>query len=223
MCGISGIIDLYGKRDVPRNVLGRMGQAMFHRGPDEGGFFQKPGLGFVSRRLSIVDLKDGQQPIHNEDGSVTVVYNGELFEHVEQRAKLKKLGHKFRTECDTEIIVHLYEEYGERMFEHMNGQFAFALYDHKKNVIILGRDRVGVAPLHWTCNDGQFYFASEIKSLIAAGIKPQPDVRGLDHVFTFFGVPARRTPFAGISAVLPGHYLKIDLNKATPAEVEDHC
>ena len=202
-------------------VLGRMGQAMFHRGPDEGGMFRVPGVGMVSRRLSIVDLKDGQQPIHNEDGTVTVVYNGELFEHIEQREKLKSLGHKFRTECDTEIIVHLYEEYGERMFDHMNGQFAFALYDHRKNVVILGRDRVGVAPLHWICKDGKFYFASEIKSLIAAGIEPKADVRGLDHIFTFFGVPGRRTPFAGISACLPGHYLKLDLNKSQ-TDVEDH-
>ena len=224
MCGIAGIVDLRGVADTSPAVLHRMAEAIVHRGPDEEGFFRTAGVGFASRRLSIIDIADGQQPIQNEDRNVTVVYNGELFDHRDERARLKASGHQFRTSCDTEIIVHLWEEYGEHLFEHLQGQFAFALYDHRKRTLILARDRVGICPLHWTRQGDTLYFGSEVKSLLASGsFTPQADVRGLDHIFTFFGVPTRRTPFEGVSAVLPGHYLKIQFKAdGSPAEIEDH-
>ncbi|MDA1017484.1 MAG: asparagine synthetase B, partial [Planctomycetota bacterium] len=224
MCGIAGIVDLRGVADTSPAVLHRMAEAIVHRGPDEEGFFRTAGIGFAARRLSIIDIADGQQPIQNEDRNVTVVYNGELFEHRDERDRLRARGHQFRTSCDTEIIVHLWEEYGERLFEHLQGQFAFALYDHRQRVLILARDRVGICPLHWTQQGDTLYFGSEVKSLLASGsFIPRADVRGLDHIFTFFGVPTRRTPFEGVSAVLPGHYLKIRFNSGgSPAKIEDH-
>lgn len=224
MCGIAGIIDLRGHAETSFPMLRRMAHAIVHRGPDEEGFFRAPGVGLANRRLSIIDIQDGQQPIQNEDRDVTVVYNGELFEHRTVRDQLKAKGHKFRTSCDTEILVHLWEEYRERMFDHLQGQFAFALFDHKRRTLILGRDRVGICPLHFTRRDDMVYFGSEVKSLLATGaFTPEADVKGLDHIFSLFGMPTRRTPFAGVSAVMPGHYLKIRFQEdGSAAEIEDH-
>src|SRR4029453_17756868 len=129
MCGIAGIIDGAGKRRVPEGGIQRMARALLHRGPDEEGFLIRPGLALASRRLSIVGLADGQQPMSNEDRSVFVVFNGELFDHVERRAELEARGHRLVTHCDTEIIPHLYEEHGEGMWERLRGQFAIALWD----------------------------------------------------------------------------------------------
>ena len=149
MCGIAGIIDLTGKRQPDPAVVRRMAQSLWHRGPDEDGFLSGPGLAFASRRLSIVGLGDGRQPIYNEDGTVAVVYNGELFDYPERKAALQAKGHVFRTHTDTELIVHLYEEHGEDVFAELKGQFALALVDFKKRTIFLARDRVGICPLHW--------------------------------------------------------------------------
>src|SRR5437660_12915192 len=130
MCGIAGIIDLSGAgRPTPDGAIRAMAEAIYHRGPDEDGFLERPGLAFANRRLSIVGLKDGRQPIHNEDGSVSVVFNGELFDYPERRAELEGRGHRFATHCDTELIPHLWEDHQEGMFEHLRGQFAFCLYD----------------------------------------------------------------------------------------------
>src|SRR5205823_343100 len=131
MCGIAGIVDLAARRPVPAGALEAMAKALFHRGPDEDGFLEQPGLGLASRRLSIVGLADGRQPIANEDGAVSVVFNGELFEYPEKKAELEGRGHHFRTHCDTELIPHLWEEHGEAMFPHLRGQFALALYDQR--------------------------------------------------------------------------------------------
>src|SRR5437764_3499712 len=147
MCGMAGLIDLSGRRPLPEGALRRMAQALVHRGPDEDGFLERPGLGLASRRLSIVGLEDGRQPIFNEDRSVAVVYNGELFEYPEMRDRLRGRGHHFRTHCDTEIIPHLWEDHQEGLFEHLRGQFAFALWDQKSRRLLLGRDRFGVRPL----------------------------------------------------------------------------
>ena len=135
MCGIAGIIDLTGKRQPDPAALHAMAQALWHRGPDDDGFLLRPGFGFANRRLSIVGLGDGKQPIFNEDQSVAVVYNGELFDYPERKAELQAKGHVFRTHTDTEIIVHLYEEYGEGVFEQLRGQFAIALIDFNKRTI----------------------------------------------------------------------------------------
>jgi asparagine synthase (glutamine-hydrolysing) len=210
MCGIAGLIDLTGKRQPDPAVLQRMANAQFHRGPDEAGDLIRPGLGLASQRLSIVGLGDGRQPIFNEDRSVAVVYNGELFDYPERKAELEAKGHVFRTHTDTEIIVHLYEEYGEDVFAQLKGQFALALADFSKRTVFLARDRVGICPLHWSRQGDWVYFGSEIKALVASGGVPvSADPRGLDHLFTFFAMSSRRTMFEGVQSVLPGHYLKI--------------
>ncbi len=210
MCGIAGAIDLVGNRKLPRSVLESMADAIYHRGPDEDGYFLQDCVSMASRRLSIVGLEDGQQPISNETGDVTVVYNGELFDFREKRAKLKAKGHKLHTGCDTEIIPHLWEEYGEKCFDHMKGQFAFALWDRRQQRLILARDRFGICPLYWTRRGDWLLFASEIKALLASGmVEPRPDPRGINHVFTFFAMPGPITAFEGISLLTPGHYLDI--------------
>ncbi len=212
MCGIAGLIDLTGKRQPDPAALRRMADALFHRGPDDEGFLVRPGVGFAHRRLSIVGLGDGHQPIFNEDRTVAVVYNGELFDYPERKAELEAKGHVFRTHTDTEIIVHLYEEYGEDVFAHLKGQFALALVDFSKRTIFLARDRVGICPLHWSRQGDWVYFGSEIKALIASGGVPvKTDARGLDHLFTFFAMSTRRTMFEGVESLLPGHYLRIAL------------
>ena len=210
MCGIAGLIDLTGKRQPDIAALKRMSDALFHRGPDEEGFLVRPGFGFAHRRLSIVGLGDGHQPIFNEDRTVAVVYNGELFDYPERKAELEARGHVFRTHTDTEIIVHLYEEHGEDVFTQLKGQFALALIDFSKQTIFLARDRVGICPLHWSRKGDWLYFGSEIKAILASGgVAPQVDPRGLDHIFTFFAMGTRRTMFEGVQSLLPGHYLKI--------------
>ncbi|MEQ1669911.1 MAG: asparagine synthase (glutamine-hydrolyzing), partial [Hyphomicrobium sp.] len=195
--------------------------AIAHRGPDDSGYFSAPGIGIGHRRLSIVGLADGHQPIFNENRTVAVICNGELFDHIEIRTNLEAKGHVFSTHSDSEIIVHLYEEYGEGLFEHLKGQFAFALIDLTKRTVFLARDRAGICPLHWSRQGNSIYFASEIKALLASGEVPvSADLRGLDHMFTFFAMGTRRTMFEGIESLLPGHYLKIALSgSAQPSEV----
>ena len=224
MCGIAGILDLRGKREPDRAALTRMTDVILHRGPDEDGFLYGPGIGIGQRRLSIVGLADGQQPIYNEDRSVAVMYNGELFDYPEQKAKLEAKGHVFRTHSDTEILVHAYEEYGEAFFEHLHGQFAFAIIDFKNRKILLARDRVGICPLHWSRQGDWFYFGSEIKAVLASGAVPAAcDPRGLDHIFTFFAMGTRRTMFAGVQSILPGHYLRIQFREGDDAaDVTEH-
>ncbi len=224
MCGIAGIIDLAGQREVSAGELECMSRAILHRGPDEGGSLMRPGLGLVSRRLSIVGLADGSQPVFNEDGSIAVVYNGELFDFPERRLHLEGLGHRFRTGCDTEILVHLWEQYGVRMFEHLRGQFAFALVDFNQRRLILARDQLGICPLYWARCDERLYFGSEIKALLATGkVRAEMDPLALDHVFSFFALGTKRTMFEGVSALLPGTYLDIALPAAgRPAGITEH-
>src|SRR5213076_2884788 len=203
-------IDLVGQRPVPEGSVQRMSRALLHRGPDEEGFLIRPGLGQASRRLSIVGLADGQQPIFNEDRTVVVVFNGELFDYVERRDELRARGHRFVTHCDTEIIPHLWEDHGDEMWERLRGQFAIALWDERRRQLQLGRDRFGIAPLFWTRQNDWLLFASEIKGLLASGMVPiRPDRRGIDHVFTFSAVPGPRTCFEGIQLLTAGHWLKI--------------
>ena len=224
MCDIAGIIDLTGRRQPDPTVLQSMARSLWHRGPDDDGFLIRPGFGFANRRLSIVGLGDGRQPIFNEDGSVAVVFNGELFDYPERKAELQAKGHVFRTHTDTELIVHLYEEYGEGVFTELKGQFALALIDFSKRTIFLARDRVGICPLHWSQQGDWLYFGSEIKALLASGGVPAVcDPRGLDHIFTFFAMGGRRTMFEGVQSVLPGHYLKIAFRRdGKRTEVSEH-
>lgn len=228
MCGIAGIVDLSGQRPVPRGILQRMADAIYHRGPDDDGYLEVPGVGLANRRLSIVGLADGKQPLYNEDRSVAAVFNGEFFDYPEVKRMLEGRGHRFTTHCDTELIPHLWEDHQESMLEHLRGQFALACYDAKRHVLLLARDRFGICPLYWTrrtTGDGEWLlFASEIKALLASGLVPaRPDLRGIDQVFNFFAVPGIPTCFEGVNTLQPGHFLKIQLGHAgTPAQVSKH-
>jgi asparagine synthase (glutamine-hydrolysing) len=210
MCGIAGIMDLSGHRAVADGIIQRMTKAIIHRGPDEEGYFQRPGLALGSRRLSIIGLADGQQPVANEDRSVFVVFNGEFFDYPERRRELEARGHHLATHCDTEIIPHFWEESQEGMFEHLHGQFSLALWDERQRRLVLGRDRFGICPLYWTRQGDWLLFASEIKALLASGIVPaRPDLRGIDHIFTFSALPGPTTCFEGVQLLPPGRYLAI--------------
>lgn len=206
MCGIAGIA-----RSRPRGVdletLGRMAAAIRHRGPDGYGFLTGPMVGFAHVRLSIVDLAGGAQPLESEEGRVVVTYNGESYNYKELTTELKGLGHRFKTVSDTEVLVHAWEEWGARMFDRLNGQFAFALYDRKTGEVILARDRFGVRPLFWAIRDGDLVFGSEVKALFASGeVTPEADPEGLDEVFTYWATLPPRTPFKGVQQLPPGHY-----------------
>ena len=203
-------MDLAGKRAVPEAVVRRMARALVHRGPDEEGFLFRPGLALATRRLSIVGLADGQQPVCNEDESVFAVFNGELFDYIEVREELMARGHRLRTHCDTEIIPHLWEESQEGMFDRLRGQFAIALYDTRRHQLTLGRDRFGICPLYWTRQGDWLLFASEIKGLLASGmVAAKADLRGLDQIFTFAAMPGPLTCFDGVQMLLPANYLQI--------------
>src|ERR1700726_4290365 len=224
MCGIAGVLDLAGMRMLPNEVIQRMAQALVHRGPDEDGFLQSPGVALASRRLSIVGLAEGRQPIANEDKSVQVVFNGELFDYVERRTELQGRGHRFVTHCDTEIIPHTWEENQEGMFERLRGQFAVALWDVRRHQLTLGRDRFGICPLYWTRQGDWLLFASEIKGLLASGmVRAKPDLRGINHIFTFFALPGPVTCFEGVQMLPAGHFLRVQFGGAgQPAHVSEH-
>jgi asparagine synthase (glutamine-hydrolysing) len=224
MCGIAGVVDLAQHKAVPSGMTRAMAQAIVHRGPDEDGFLDLPGLSLASRRLSIVGLADGRQPISNEDGTIHVVFNGELYDHLAVRARLEARGHRFATHCDTEIVPHLWEEYQEGMLEHLHGQFALALWDARRRRLILVRDRFGICPLFWTRQGDWLLFASEIKALLASGMVPvRPNRRGINQVFTFFALPGPVTCFDGVHSLLPGHFLRVSFGryKLELASVED--
>ncbi len=172
-----------------------------------------------ARRLSIIDLAGGRQPLSNEDGSVWVAFNGELFEYQELRPQLLARGHRLATRCDTEAWVHLYEDLGESMFEKARGQFAVSLWDRNTRTLILGRDRVGICPLYYTEVDGWLLWGSEVKALLASGmVAARPDAKGVDHLFTFFCAGTTRTFFEGITSLPPGHFLRIRDGRVTK-----HC
>src|SRR5271165_189611 len=210
MCGIAGAVDLIGKRLFPLGRLRAMTAAIAHRGPDDEQFHIEPGVALGARRLSIIDLAGGRQPLSNEDGSVWVAFNGELFEYPELRQELLARGHHLATRCDTEAWVHLYEDLHEAMFEKARGQFAVSLWDRTGGKLILGRDRVGICPLYYTEAEGWLLWGSEVRALLASGMVPaRPDVRGIDHLFTFFCAGTSRTFFEGIHSLPPGHFLSI--------------
>jgi asparagine synthase (glutamine-hydrolysing) len=216
LCGIAGIVDLLGRRKAPPGAIARMASALIHRGPDDDGFFEADGVALANRRLSIIGLADGKQPISNESGSANVVLNGELFDYIEKRAELQAQGHVFRTSTDVEIVPHLWEQHGEGFFDHLHGQFAFALYDGPTRRLILARDRIGIVPLFWSVvrdgSDEWLLFASEIKALLVSGmVKAEADPCGLNGIFTHFAMPGPRTCFAGIWSLPPGHWLDLRL------------
>lgn len=206
MCGIAGIARRY-PTGVSIESLGRMAAAIRHRGPDGYGFYVGQRVGLAHVRLSIVDIEGGSQPLTNEDGQIVVTYNGEIYNHLELRHELEDRGHIFRTHCDTEVLVHGYEEWGVDMLKRLNGQFAFAIYDRNRDTVFIARDRFGVRPLFYAQPKGAFFFGSEIKAILASGeVDPALDPRGLDEVFTFWAAKPPRTPFAGIASLEPGTY-----------------
>ena len=199
-----------------------MTAAIAHRGPDDQQIHIEPGVALGARRLSIIDLAGGRQPIANEDGSIWVAFNGELFEYPELRQELLAHGHRLATRCDTEAWVHLYEDLGDGMFAKARGQFAVSLWDRKSRTLILGRDRVGICPLYYTQADGWLLWGSEIKALLASGmVAARADVRGIDHLFTFFCAGTTRTFFEGIPSLPPGHFFKVREGQVTKHQYWD--
>jgi asparagine synthase (glutamine-hydrolysing) len=207
MCGIAGIVNVSASAPPSRDALEFMVGALEHRGPDEFGLYLDRHCGLGHSRLSIIDLSTGQQPLANEDGTLWISFNGEIFNYVELRSELESLGHQFRTKSDTEVIVHAWEAWGEASFERMNGQWAVALWDSKTRTFVLARDRVGVRPIFLLEHEGRLYFASEVKALFAGapGFSRELDPVGLDETFTFWTVVPPQAVFKGVRELEPGH------------------
>src|SRR5215213_3450772 len=217
MCGIAGFADAAPARlsaaparlDTEFNLVHRMCEVIRHRGPDDEGIHAGPGVGLGMRRLSIIDLAGGRQPIHNETSTVWVVFNGEIYNYRDLRRELEALGHRFSTSSDTESIVHAYEEWGEDAFRRLRGMFGIALWDQPKRTLLLARDRAGQKPLHYAERGGRLYFASEIKSLLAAGaVEPALDLAALDHYLAFLYTPRDGSILQGVNKLPPGHLLR---------------
>lgn len=207
MCGIAGIIST-SKNNQMEWVVRAMADAVRHRGPDDEGFYTAPGVALGMRRLSIIDLAGGKQPIHNEDGTVWTVFNGEIYNFHELREDLERRGHRFSTSSDTEVIVHVYEEHGDDCPKHLRGMFAFAVYDLPNHKLLLARDRVGKKPLVYARSRGGLSFASEFQGLLADPAVPREVNREAVHRYLTFGyVPAPMSAYRGVSKVLPGHVL----------------
>jgi asparagine synthase (glutamine-hydrolysing) len=211
MCGIAGMFDIRGLREVPLDVIHRMNESQHHRGPDGGGVHVEAGVGLAHRRLSIIDLAGGHQPMHNEDGNVTVVYNGEIYNYRELISELQACGHVFRTHCDTEVIVHGWEEWGPDCVTRFRGMFAFALWDRRARTLFLGRDRLGVKPLYYALlNDGWFLFGSELKALRAhPWMDREIDVLAVEDYFAYGYVPEPRTIYRSAKKLPPACTLKV--------------
>jgi asparagine synthase (glutamine-hydrolysing) len=206
MCGIFGIVG-----DAPLEAqLRRSLATLSHRGPDGSGIFVSPGVGLGHRRLSIIDLEGGTQPMFNEDRTKCVVFNGEIYNFPELRNELRAKGHRFTTRSDTETILHAYEEWGEACVERMAGMFAFAIWDEREKVLFLARDRLGIKPLFVADYGGRFYFASEIKAILADPAFPRDmDYTGVACYFSLSYIPAPLTVFRRIRKLLPGHTLTL--------------
>lgn len=211
MCGIVAIVDLNARRSIDRETLVRMNESQHHRGPDEGGLHLAPGIGLGHRRLSIIDIATGQQPLYNEDGSVVVVYNGEIYNFQELIPELAALGHVFRTRSDTEVIVHAWEAWGEKCVERFRGMFAFVLWDETKQTVFLARDRLGVKPLFYAMlPDGYLIVGSELKSLLAHGaLARKVDPLAVEEYFALGYIPEPRTIFIAASKLAPAHTLTV--------------
>ncbi len=210
MCGIAGIVNAEGG-SVHAATIHRMCQRIIHRGPDDEGIFVKDGAGLGVRRLSVIDVAGGHQPVFNEDKTICIVYNGEIYNFREIRLELESRGHRFCTESDTEVIVHLYEEMGRECVQKLRGMFAFAIYDTRRRSLLLARDRLGIKPLHYALADGRLFFASEIKSILA--VAPElavVDQHALGQYFYLGYVPDPATAFLSIRKLPPGHVLEFE-------------
>lgn len=217
MCGIAGFINTpyNGDQVKQEDILNRMLNRIVHRGPDEMGLYLTDRCCMGNVRLSIVDLKSGQQPLCNESGNLWIAYNGEVYNHPELRDKLISLGHSFKTNSDTEVVLHMYEEYGADCLKYFNGQFAFAIWDDIKKELFMARDRVGIRPLYYTMLNHGLVFGSEIKSIFEfPGIERSLNLLALKQTFTFWTTVTQETMFEGIRELQPGHYLKFSNGEA---------
>ncbi len=223
MCGICG--KLYLGNDSPpvsEANLRRMLNSISHRGPDEDGIYRSGAVGLGHRRLKIIDLHSGQQPMSNEDNSIWVIYNGEVYNYRELRAGLIQKGHKFKTASDTETIVHLYEEFGAECVQHLRGMFSFALWDEKKKELLLARDRVGIKPLYYRQTEASLIFASEIKAILTdPSVEVEVEPGHIDRFLTYFYMPGEETLFKGIHKLPPGSYLTVKNGKVSIHEYWD--
>jgi len=216
MCGIVGIFDRFGREEIDRELLGRMNESQYHRGPDEGGLHTEPGLGFGHRRLSIIDLSNGQQPLFNKDKSVVVTYNGEIYNFQDIRAELETLGYRFETHCDTEVIVYAWEVWGEACVARFRGMFAFAIWDRPRETLFLARDRLGVKPLYYAdLPNGKFIFGSELKALLIHPDVPRKiDPTAVEDYFAYGYVPDPKSIFSGVKKLAPG--FRLTLKRGVP-------
>lgn len=221
MCGICGMIGLGGKVVHGEEILKEMAGKISHRGPDDEGFFCDQTAALANRRLSIIDVEKGHQPIFNEDGTICVVFNGEIYNQRELRKALIENGHQFSTQTDTEVLVHLYEDCGEDCVSQLNGMFTFVIWDREKKEALVARDRLGIKPLYIAQKDGFFLFGSEIKAILAHPVlEMNLDEEGLDLYLTLRYLPGEKSIFQGIEKLLPGHLVRID---ARTGQCEDKC
>ncbi len=221
MCGICGILYPDPRQRVERGTLSEMNRQIVHRGPDDDGFFVEGNIGLAMRRLSIIDIRTGHQPISNEDENIWIVYNGEIYNHRQLRADLEARGHRYRTKSDTETIIHLYEEYGRDCVNHLRGMFAFAIWDRRARRLFIARDRLGIKPLYYRYDGKTFLFGSEIKAILAypAG-KAEFNQGTLAEYLAFGYIAGPETMFAGVQKLLPGHTL--ELNESGELKVKSY-
>jgi asparagine synthase (glutamine-hydrolysing) len=207
MCGIAGVVDSQGTVPVTAGLVHQMCATIVHRGPDEEGVYAKGGVGLGIRRLSIIDVSGGQQPVHNEDHTVGVVFNGEIYNFKQLRSELQSSGHHFYSNTDTEVIVHLYEEYGADCVLKLRSMFAFALFDERTRVLLLARDRLGKKPLYYALKNGCLIFGSEIKAILAAdpSLTESINREALLDYFHFGYIPHDLTAFTAIHKLPAGH------------------
>ncbi len=217
MCGIVGILDLKGKREINRGLLAKMNETQFHRGPDEGGIHIEQGLGLAHRRLSIIDLSNGQQPMHSQDGNSILTFNGEIYNFPELRKELGVLGYEFRTHCDTEVILYAWQAWREACVERLRGMFAFAIWDRSNETLFLARDRLGIKPLFYTeLTTGHFIFGSELKSLVALPeFTKEFESTAVEEYFGFGYVPDPKTIYKNVYKLEPGHFLSVKRRQKT--------
>ena len=209
MCGFVGIINKDGKK-ADSLLLEKMASVINYRGPDEEGLFIDGSVGFYHKRLSIIDLTTGRQPMTFND--CTIVYNGEIYNYIELRDELKKKGHEFNTTSDTEVLLHMYQEFGDDFINNLNGMFAFIIYDKHKNKLLIAKDHFGIKPLYWYQDKQKIVFASEIKAILThPDIVAEPDKKNLNEYLTFQFILGEGTLFRNISKVLPGHYMKFEI------------
>src|SRR5439155_16956299 len=211
MCGICGIVNFKASEPVDRSLVERMNLAQAHRGPDDDGYFIDNNVGLGHRRLSIIDVSGGKQPIFNEDGSIVVVFNGEIYNFAELTTNLIAHGHQFKTRSDTETIVHAYEQYGDECMQDFRGMFAFALWDRRRKRLLLVRDRLGIKPVYYYAGRDFFVFASEIKALLQhPGVPREVDHQALDLYLAIRYVAGPKTMFKNIFKLQPGHWMTVD-------------